>query len=40
MIADDKTYLDQLLVFLNNINATSYINNNNERNIIVGDDNE
>ena len=40
MINADKEYYTQLLVFLNNISPTSYINSNNERNIIVGENNE
>lgn len=40
ILSEDKAYYSQLQVFLNNITATSYLNSNNERNIIVGDQNE
>jgi hypothetical protein len=40
MLEEDKAYYDQLQVFLNNISPTSYINSNNERNIMVGEQNE
>ena len=40
MIESDKIYYEQLKVFLDNISPTSYINSNNERNIILGDQNE